>query len=90
MTLPKGELYPIAMREVKRRARGDALEVSFGWEGIQEAAWKWLWERRTLVLFRVRVLGFTLYTLTAGGHSVRELWERAFGTCPFKWKEGPR
>jgi hypothetical protein len=57
------------------------------WDAFTLAAWEWLFGMREKVLFRVSVLGITIFSRTFG--DLFDVWDMVFGDSPFDWKEGP-
>ena len=64
----------------KMRLENDRFKYS--WQLVCLSAWRWLFEHKH---DRIRVWGPVSFKY----RRFRAIWERAFGTCPFSWKDGP-
>lgn len=87
--MARGEVYTYGTRAMSSADRNTltADEWDFSWTRFQAFAWAWLWTNRAEPIVEVKVWKFRVKAWHWG--SLRKVWKRPFGDCPFLWRAGP-
>lgn len=59
-------------------------EFELSWATVQIFVWTWVWQNRKMVVFKVWLWEWKLSKIRG------DVFEKAFGPCPFNWKTGPQ
>ena len=90
-----GEVYEIGIQQLDfnraastSAAEKEAVDRAAGvyggsWPETQAAVWGWVWINRKMVIIKFLLWDWKL------GQIRGKVFEKAFGKCPFVWKQGP-